>query len=478
MINRRDFVRFSGYGALALTAGCTDGLFTRKKQADRPNIVWILADDLGYGDIGCYGNEVVQTPHLDQLAQQGVRLRDFYVTSPVCSPSRGALLTGRYPQRNGLTRVIEVKDRSTHLSLDEVLISDLLRHSGYTTGAIGKWHIGEPSPAQPNSRGFDYFFGSLRGGIDFLTHQWMDGTHALYENGTPVYRPGRFITDVLGDESVKFIDQNQSRPFFLYLSFFAVHTAMGPESRNAAVQAPDRWIDYYKKAGLKDSDALYAGCTSALDEAVGKVLAKLTHLGLEENTFVFFTSDNGPDPRMPGTAWPYSGTKHQLREGGIRMPAIARWPARIPAGRTRSEPTISLDLLPTTLSAAEIKRPDDLHLDGINILPHLTSNHSLPERDLYFSYIRESYKNSREKAVRRGKWVWLNGELFDISQDPGQQKDLSGTFPQIARSLEAAWNSWVMQFPDEIKRWNDKDVKPIKDQQLRKWGMDSVNVSR
>jgi arylsulfatase A-like enzyme len=476
MISRRDFLKYTSAAAAVMAAGCGEPLVSTKKR--RPNIIWILADDLGYGDVGFNGNTIVKTPNLDRLASQGVRLTDFYVTTPVCSPSRGALLTGRYPQRNGLTNVIEVKDRTTHLPTSEVLVSQLLKQQGYRTGIIGKWHIGEPEAALPNSRGFDHFFGSPLGGIDFFSHQWMDGTHALYENGKPVYRPGEFMTDILGDEAVKFIDSSKDEPFFLYLSFFAVHTAMGSESKNELVQSPQRWVEPYVKAGLTERDARLAGCTSTMDEAIGKVLAKLKDLGLEDDTFVVFTSDNGPDPREAGTAWPCSGTKHQMWEGGCREPAIVRWPGRIPAGQDRQAPMISLDMVPTALRIAEADKPDDLVLDGIDVLDYLTGNRELPARDLYFSYIRESYGGSREKAVRRGRWVWLNGELFDINADIAQQHDISDKYPFVAGELESAWNKWLSQFPAEQKRWNGKDVKPKETQVLREWGLGSENISR
>lgn len=480
MISRRNFLQLAGLAAGSLVAGCAPSAMRNSaRSSSRPNIIWILADDLGYGDLGCYGNYKVKTPNLDKLAARGVKLTDFYVTTPVCSPSRGALLTGRYPQRNGLTNVIEVNDRTTHLPLRETLISDLMQQNGYKTACIGKWHIGEPKPAQPNARGFDYFFGSPLGGIDFFTHQWMDGSHILYENHTPVHREGEYITDILGEKAAKFVDKNADDPFFMYLSFFAVHTAMGPESANKVIQAPKRWEEYYRKQGLTaEKDIQFAGCLSAMDEAIGKVVDTLEKHNLKDETFIFFTSDNGPDPRESGTAFPCSGTKHQMWEGGVREPAIACWPGKIPAAKIRTNPAITLDLFPTTLHVAGIQKPRDLYLDGQNILPQLISDKPAPQRDLYFSYIRKSHGDTKEKAVRRGKWVWVNGELYDLTVDIGQQKNIADEYPHIAAQLETAWNQWIDQFPLEKQRWAGESPRIHEWKPLRPWGINSVDLGK
>ncbi len=460
--SRRHFLKSIAFGTAAATfGGCGSWLKDFGRTDKRPNVVWILADDLGYGDLGCYGNEYIATPNLDKLAARGAMLTDFYMNAPVCTPSRAALLTGRCPQRNGLTNVIETTDRQTHLSFDEVLISDMMKEAGYRTGMVGKWHIGEVEGARPNDRGFDYFFGSRLGGIDFFDHVFLDGEPVLWENNDLVEQyQGQYITDVLGQKAVDFLGRQKSQPFFLYLSFFAVHTAMGPESRNAEMQAPKHWLDYYLQRGYSEKEAKYFGCASAMDEAVGKVIDQLEKSGQMDNTLILFSSDNGPDPREPGTAKPFQGTKHQLWEGGIREAMIAVWPGHIPSGNVYNDPAIATDWLPTTLAAAGLEPPAGVKLDGINILPLLTKGKPLPKRKLYWSYIRDTLRISREKAVRCGKWKWLNGELYDLENDPAEQQDIAKKYPDIAAKLEAAWNTWLRQFPYEQKRWGDR--KPLR----------------
>lgn len=457
--NSTHIIMSLGIGTIAF-AGCNaeDQQVRESQPSDKPNIIWILADDIGYGDLGCYGNPEVETPNIDSLAAQGVQLNDFYVNAPVSSPARASLLTGRDPQRHGLTNVIETQDHRTHLSLDETLIAELLKKEGYYTGIIGKWHIGEPDPALPNNRGFDYFFGSPLGGLGFFNHKFLNGQHALFRNGEEVHSEGEYITDLLGKDAVRFIDQHKKEPFFLFLSFFAAHTGMGPESDNQIMQAPDRWIDYYKKRGIADERKLrFYGCVSAMDEAIGKVIQTLKRQDVLENTFIVFTSDNGPDHRNPATtASPYRGSKQTLWEGGIRVPCIVFWPGKITEGQTCDYPTVGTDLFPTTLAVSEIDKPDDLVLDGKNILPVLQGKEEGESRYLSFSKIRHTYFNSREKMVRYENWVWLNNELYNIETDLKQEHNVAVRHPEMARELERVWDEWVFQYPRELQRWKGK----------------------
>lgn len=452
--------------ALLLAAGCWGAAEAAEPQTSqaatreaRPNVVWILADDLGWGDLGCYGNELLETPHLDRLAAEGVRLTDFYTDAPVCSPTRGALLTGRVPQRTGLTNVIETRDHTTCLARCETLVAELLQHAGYSTALVGKWHVGAVPGARPNERGFDYFFGNLLGGVGFYTHDFMDqGIHDLWENHTPVRRDGAYVTDLLGDAAVRFLEKESEAPFFLYLAFQAVHTDMGSEGMNRRIVAPPRWTEHYAaKLETQEDDprVLYFACASAMDEAVGKVLQTLDRLALTDETFVFFTSDNGPEPRQAGSAGPYRGTKHTMWEGGIRVPALARWPGRIPAGTVRRGCGVTHDLLPTTLAVAGLPKPDTLTLDGHNLMPLLEHGEDDGGRTLCWSYIREGHQ-VREKAVRQGRWKWLNGELYDLEADPAESEDLAVERPEIAAAMRAAWERWLRQFPTEVQRWDGR----------------------
>ncbi len=453
--------------SVALTT-CGLAADARSVPHRKPNLVLILADDLGYGDLGCFGGDLARTPNLDRLAAGGARLTDFYVNAPVCSPSRASLLTGRVPQRHGLTNVIETNDHATRLALDEVLLPQLLRQSGYASGIIGKWHVGEPPPARPNARGFDYFFGGLLGGMDYFKHSFGSYGHDLWRNQQEVFRDGEYITGLIGEEADKFITAHRTQPFFLFVSFTAPHTAIDERNRFSQYQAPARLLKPEAPEGEPPggempggdlNDAVkYRAMVTALDEVVGRLLAALRGNGLEKNTLVLFLSDNGPDPnpKLVGSAGPLRGSKHTLWEGGIRVPAIAWWPGRIPAGVVRRSYAIGADFFATALALAGVNKPGDLALDGRDIMPLLVSGAPGKSRDLYWSYVRDTLRISRERALRRGKWKWLNGELYDLETDQGERRDLAARHPRLAATLETAWKTWVAQFPREARRWEGR----------------------
>ncbi len=456
-MNRREFLSAAGLGSAALVMPSLSHAKGTAKR--RPNVVLILADDLGWGDLGCYGHETVRTPHLDRLAREGVRMTSFYADAPVCSPTRGALLTGRVPQRNGLTNVIETTDHTTHLRADETLISEMLRGAGYTTGIVGKWHVGEAWPVRPNRRGFDFFYGGLLGGMDFYRHDFVNAQHDLWLNDTPVRRDGEYITDILGEQAAGFVRRSKDEPFFLYLSFQAVHISMGSQSRGD-IQVPPRWLKRYESGALSEQRLKYYAAVSAMDEAIGRVLDAVDTAGVTDNTVVIFTSDNGPEPRWPGSSGPFFGTKHTLWEGGIRVPMIIRWPKRLPAGEVCSACAVTHDLAPTILSMTDIGKPRNPVMDGIDLAPLLKGRRPDRPRTLCWSYLRDTLAISREKAIRRGQWKWLNGALYDLERDPMESRDVSAQYPAVAAELGAAWNTWVRQFPDEVKRWGDRKPKP------------------
>jgi len=446
-MSRRGFL-----GVCAAMAAAPAAPQTRRK----PNIVWMLADDLGYGDPRCFGNKAIQTPSLDRMAAEGVRLSSFYVSAPVCSPTRAALLTGRCPQRNGLTNVIETTDRTTHLAPSEVLLPQVLAEAGYACGLIGKWHLGEQPPYRPNRRGFGFFFGGVLGGLDFFNHTFENRQHDLWRNGQRIHQDGEYITDLCAAEAEAFIARHKDRPFLLFVAFHAPHVAM---KHPREMQAPERWLRRYAPDGALTRRVRYQATVSAMDEAVGRVMAALASNGLDEHTLVVFLSDNGPEPRAGGTAKPLRGTKHTLWEGGIRVPAIARWPGRIPKGARHKSCAMDVDLFPTALAAAGVEKPNGLVLDGRDILPILTNDAAGEPRDLYWSYIRDTLRISREKAVRRGRWKWLNGELYDLEADIGERRNVATTHPDVARALAGAWAEWASQFPGEVRRWGKRGPK-------------------
>lgn len=471
-----NFVSIPAAGPLALTvtslcvalaAGAANG---EHAEAARPNVVVFLADDLGYGDLGCFGHPHIATPNLDRLADQGARLTSFYASAPVCSPTRASLLTGRAPPRHGLVNVIETTDADMRLAADEVLLAESLSRSGYVTGIVGKWHIGEAPPFRPTRRGFDFFFGGLLGSLDFFRHDFVGGQHDLWRGDFHESRDGQYITDLEADQAVAFIAEHADEPFFLYVPWHAVHTSLGSTTKGQ-LQAPKAWLARY--ANIADERArTYAACVSALDEGVGRVLDSLEAAGAAENTLVIFTSDNGPEPNWTGTAAPYHSTKHTLWEGGIRVPCVARWPVHIAPGVVIDTPAVTHDLFPTILAATGAPRDERVTLDGENLLPVLLDVSGpeadrLAERTLCWSYIRDTLRVSREQAARRGRWKWLNGELYDLKTDPGETRDLSADKPEVAAELAAAWRAWVDQFPNEAARWRGRQPLRHKSDQRR-----------
>ena len=324
----------------------------------RPNVILILSDDQGYGDLGVYGNPAVQTPHLDALARQGVRLDQHYSGAPLCAPARAALLTGRYHQRTGALSV-ESNRGMDRIAPCEMTVADLFRAAGYATGMVGKWHNGVFDPRHhPQARGFDEFVGFLNGGMYYW--HWI-----LDRGGTPWRSDGRYLTDVFTDEAVNFLRRHRSEPFFLYLAYNAPH---------APLEAPPEDVRPFAERGtLSETVSTLYGMVRRMDSGVGRVMEALDALGLAENTVLLFTSDNGPllggDYRRYNG--PFRGSKNLVLEGGIRVPAMVRWPAGIPDGRVFHGMAHFTDWLPTLLAACGVGEQPELPLDGLNLLPAL-----------------------------------------------------------------------------------------------------------
>ncbi|WP_428304317.1 sulfatase-like hydrolase/transferase [Lacipirellula sp.] len=448
------FVRSIAIACLAVATSGVDTCAAASASEDRPNIVLIVADDLGYGDVGCFVGEAGVTPRLNSIAERGARLTSFYSDAPVCSPTRASLLTGRYPQRHGLTNVIEARaDDHRHLSIDQPLFVQSLQAAGYRTALCGKWHLGAAAEIRPHRRGFDEFVGGLHGGLDFFTHETIAHGHDLWRNDEPYVRDGDYVTDLTASEGIQFIESAGSEPFFLMLSFHAPHTSMGPQTRGN-VQAPARWLRQLSVPPSSANSQRMAACLAALDEAVGEVVDAIARSGRAERTLIVFTSDNGPVTEAGGSAGPFRGSKHSLWEGGVRVPTIVVWPRRIPPGSTYSQPAISHDVAPTILSAAGVEYEADV-FDGDNLLPFLEQSAQPDERTLYWSYLRQA-PLTRERAVRRGNWKWLNGELYDLSADPGENRDVASAYSSIAQELAQSWSAWIEKFPVEKARWGDQ----------------------
>ena len=421
-------------------------------QAGRPNILVIVADDLGYADLGFQGGTDVPTPNIDSIAAGGVRFTNGYVSGPYCSPTRAGLLTGRYQQRFG--HEFNPGGEGTGASgiglpLSEATIANRFKEAGYVTGLVGKWHLGAGPKHQPQQRGFDEFFGFLGG-----QHTYFDKQEAAVLRGTTKVSEPEYLTDAFGREAVSFIERHRKKPFLLYLAFNAVHTPM--EANN------DRLTRFasIEKQGRRT----YAAMLSAMDDAVGKVLRSLQETKLDQKTLIFFFSDNG-GPTMQGTTVnsssnvPLRGSKRTTLEGGVRVPFVIHWKGQIPPGTVYHNPVIQLDVLPTALAAAGIEIKPEWKLDGVNLLPHIKGQVSgVPHDALY-------WRLGEQNAVRQGDWKLvqydLNADsvptrgvsvprLYNLKDDIGEANDLAEKHPEKARELRTLWQAWSKELAEPL----------------------------
>lgn len=433
--------------ALGLTlaaAACSPLLSPAVLPAHRPNVVIIVTDDQGYADAGFQGSERIPTPHIDALARAGVRFSSGYVSHPFCSPSRAGLLTGRYQQRFGHENnpAYRPDDDRLGLPVSERTLADVLKEAGYVTGLVGKWHLGAAPPFYPRRRGFDEFFGFLGGGHDYFAAVSHDGRRAdgpdeeyqvaLERNGRPVELDG-YLTDVLSDEATAFVRRHHQRPFLLLLSYNAPHTPyqapLGYRERLPDIPAGDRRI--------------YAAMIAAVDAGVGRLLATLRDLDLDRRTLIFFLSDNGGQRRYEcADNAPLRGGKGTVYEGGIRVPFLAAWPDRFPAGTVYEQPVTALDIFPTAAAAAGAERPVGLPVDGVDLLPYLNGDRdSAPHASLYWRF-----GGGAGWAVRQGRWKLVKQTrrraLFDLKSDIGERRNLAARHPDLVRELTASYRSW------------------------------------
>lgn len=446
---------------------------------NRPNIVLLLADDLGYGELGCQGNPQIPTPHIDSLAANGVRFRCGYVTAAYCSPSRAGVLTGCYQSRFGYEQNptgARNEDPALGLPLEEKTLARRLHDAGYATGLVGKWHLGGTARFHPLRRGFDEFFGFLHEGHFFVpppyegvstflrrktlpngkSGRWGDerlmlSTHMghdepAYDANNPILRGGQpveesaYLTDAFTREACDFIARNQDRPFFLYLAYNAVHSPL---------QGADAYMQRF--AHIPDQQRrIFAAMLANLDDSVGEVLQTLDAHQLTSNTIVIFLSDNGgPTRELTSSNAPLRGEKGDMYEGGIRVPFLMQWPGQIPAGQVEERPIISLDLFPTCLAAAEAELP--AKLDGVNLLPYLAGEQTGNPHVEFF------WRQQRRTAFRRGDWKIVRNprggnaswELFNLKEDLAESRDLSAEQPEKMAEMLSAWEAFVAQLPQE-----------------------------
>ncbi len=420
--------------------------------ADKPNILIIFADDLGYADIGVHGGKAVPTPNIDALAASGVRCTSGYVTCPYCSPSRAGMLTGRAQTRFGHEFNPHVgNEAELGLPLDQRTIANELHDVGYATALIGKWHQGFDKPHHPNSRGFDEFFGFLVGGHNYAQHPDADPefgsghSHNMIYRGDKLQKLDGFLTDIFTDEAIGFMDRNKQKPWMLYLAYNAVHTPLEISPKVAARLSAE--VTEPNRRG-------YLALLLGLDDAIGRITAHLKTIGADKNTLILFVSDNGGSGHKPYLAYntgvntPLRGDKGQTLEGGIRVPFFASWPGQLPAGTTYGHPVSTLDFLPTACALAGAKHVDSI--EGVNLLPYLKGeNKSAPHTTL-------AWRFGPQKAIRQGDWKLVDArdfdtksqsgwQLFDLSKDIGEAHDLSAQFPEKKAELIKLWDAWNSQ---------------------------------
>ncbi|HXY37540.1 MAG TPA: sulfatase [Planctomycetaceae bacterium] len=449
--------------AAMLAFGCVGSIAAAERK---PNILVLLADDLGYADVGFQGCKDIPTPHIDALAHGGVRCTSGYVSGPYCSPTRAGLLTGRYQQRFGHEFNPGPRgepfggDSSIGLPLSETTFADRLRAAGYATGAVGKWHLGVAPKFNPLQRGFDEYFGFLGGAHVYapgMTDIVFPGIQrrpaervAPILRGTAPVNEREYLTDAFAREAISFIDRHQKQPFFLYLAFNAVHTPMN---------ATDNRLKQFESV-TDPMRRTYCAMTLALDEAIGKVIDKLRSTDLENDTLIFFCSDNG-GPTVPRAALnasrntPLRGSKVSTLEGGIRVPFVVSWKGKLPPGQVYDQPVIQLDFLRTALAAAGVEAQPEWKLDGVNLIPYFTGEAAgVPHEAVYWrlgpqmairkgdwKLVKYSYEFAAEKPPRADALI-SPPRLYNLSQDIGEQHDRAGAQLDKVNELQRLWDEW------------------------------------
>ncbi len=445
-ITRRDLLRGAATGVAALTLG--HGLNASEHSSRPPNIVFILADDLGYADLSCYGRPDIKTPNIDHIGTTGVRFLQAYANSAVCSATRTALITGRYQDRLRIG-LEEPLGGNPHVGLppEHPTLPSLLKKAGYSCSLIGKWHLGVLPKFGPLQSGYDHFYGFRGGGVDYFSHSF--GSHEdFWEDEMPIHQAG-YMTDLLGGHAVEVIEgyAKSKQPFLISLHFNAPHwpwEGPGDEAESRRIQE--------SKGGIFDIDGgsqkIYRSMVEEMDRQVGRVAQTLKATGLSENTIVIFTSDNGGE-RFSDT-WPFTGKKTELLEGGLRIPSVISWPAKIPQGRTTDQVSISMDWMPTLLEAAGAQPDPAYPLDGMSLLPALVHNQAPVPRKLFWRY-----KANAQRAARDGEYKFLkildNTFLFNVVDDPLERANLKERQSDIYHRIVHEWFEWNSSMLPEVK---------------------------
>lgn len=440
--------RFVGAALFALIA--TIAAAQPNIAAPKPNVVLIIADDLGYGDLSSYGAPDIKTPNLDRLAKEGVRLSDYYANAPVCTPTRAALMTGRYQQRVLLERPLDTNATSGHLETGLPVTGQslprLMKNAGYTTGLIGKWHLGYKPEYHPNSHGFDYFWGYLAGYIDWYQHVRGDGAADLWENGKAVTLDGYF-NDEVTRRAEQFISDHATAPFFLEVALGQPHWPFQSPT-HASVAPRDHGSMFLQPADPNPGTrADYVAIVEDVDVGIGKILAAIDRAGVRRNTIVIFISDNGGEWLSRNA--PFFHRKDTVWEGGIRVPAILRWPGVLPAAKVSSQMAITMDLTRTILGAAGADFATT-KLEGTDLVPLLKGTAAPIDRTFFW---RAVYAGRLQRAARSGPWkAMIDGSiqmLFDVTRDPGERHDVAFEHPEIFAKLKGQIEAWEKDVDDE-----------------------------
>ncbi len=428
VVKRRDFLKTMGVGAASLAL--PRKMFARGASGSkRPNVILVMTDDQGYGDLGCHGNPIIKTPNLDVLHSQSTRLTNFHV-DPTCSPTRSSLMTGRYSSRTGVWHTI--MGRSL-LRRDEVTLADVFAASGYRTGVFGKWHLGDNYPFRPQERGFDEVLVHGGGGIgqtpDFWGNDYFDDT---YRHNGKLQKFNGYCTDVFSGGAMKFIEENKDGPFFAYLTTNAPH---GPYN------VAEKYSKPYLEKGVPTRQAAFYGMVTNIDENMGRLMGRLKRLGLEDDTILIFMTDNGT---AAGNRAGMQAGKGSEYDGGHRVPFFIRWPGRLRAGRDIPHVTAHVDVLPTLIELCGLGKPENVRFDGASLVPLLSGKGEWPDRTLLVHSQRiEHPEKWRKCAVMTDRWRLINGQkLYDMPADPGQETNIAEEHPAVVEKLRKAYEDW------------------------------------
>jgi len=427
---------------VALVVGCASSAVGQPQSArgTQPNVVLIVADDLGWADLGSYGATDIRTPNLDRLASEGLRLTDFYANGVTCSPTRAALISGRYQQRYGIEAPLASAGRAADRGLPATgrSLPQLLKNHGYATALVGKWHLGYVEEKSPNAHGFDYFFGLKSGYHDYYTHRDGEGQPDLWENDEPIEGSG-YTTDLITARAARFIDEHKNEPFFLDVAYTAPHWPYQPPGKPSVAPGNARHVMPHDLATSTRSD--YAAMVEHLDGQIGELLAVLERAGIAEDTIVIFTNDNGGE--WLSSSAPFFGRKWTVFEGGIRVPAIVRWPKRIPAGSVSDQMGVTMDLTASILAITGALVPSEAQLEGVDLFPVWEGRAPQFERTLFW---RSGSGPAKQTAVRRGDWKMIvdgtHTYVFNLRTDLSERNDLARWRQDIAQELHPLLVAW------------------------------------